>query len=49
MNLFELMESVKHADPKTKEELLDRYYRRERIIVDAMISHEERRKHDIER
>ena len=49
MNLFQLLEAVKSANTDTREELLDRYYRREKVIVDAMTSHEERRKHDIER
>ena len=48
MNLFELLEAVKNADPKTKEELIDRFYRNEKIIVNAMVENE-RRNHGIER
>lgn len=48
MNLFQLLEAVKTADQNTKEELIDRFYRKEKIIVNAMVENE-RRYHDIER
>ena len=48
MNFFTLLEAVKKATPEEKEEILDRYYKNERIIVKAMLetkygSHDERR------
>ena len=54
MNLFELLEAVKHASPELKKELLDRYYNKETTIINAIVSHklkshEERRNHDLER
>lgn len=48
MNFYELLEAVKKADTKTKEELIDRFYRKEKIIVNAMVENE-RRNHGIER
>ena len=48
MNLLELLEAVKNADSKTKEELIDRFYRKEKIIVNAMVENE-RRNHGIKR
>ena len=52
MNLYELLEAVKYADPETKAEILDRFYEREKSIVNAMVthkikSHDERRNHDL--
>ena len=46
MNLYELLEAVKYADPETKAEILDKFYNQERIIVNAMT---ERRIHDIKK
>lgn len=45
MNLFELLEAVKHASPEEKKELMDRYYNKDKIVINAMID-SERRKHD---
>ena len=53
MNLYELLEAVKYADPETKAEILDKFYNQERIIVNAMTQYEfkmtERRNHDLKK
>ena len=46
MNLYELLEAVKYADPETKAEILDKFYNQEKIIVNAMT---ERRIHDLKK
>ena len=37
MNLFNLLEAVKNMNPKEKEEYLDRYYKRERLIMSSTL------------
>lgn len=54
MNFYELLEAVKDAPKAVKDELIDRFYNNERIVVQAMLknkfsSQEERRKDGIER